>query len=177
VPLGASDVHALMSYHYAKMNKGPVKMMGHRCKDTSNSPSCKDVNAGAFHIVMTNMLALRKDGFAMDMDSAEQVWNQPVYGFSSEVLMTRQPTRGSAEGTVKEVQVKTSLKFIIEEKPSWETPKVSARSNKYIYWLELDSEDKIIGGSWEDDHPDFLWTQSKSEFSGEWAILNEMIAP
>jgi hypothetical protein len=51
-------------------------------------------------------------------------------------------------------------------------------TRKYVYWLDVNSKDEIIGGSWESkDRPDFLWVKPKANFTGKWAALNEIYSP
>ena len=81
-----------------------------------NRNECKDTNAGAFHIVIANQIAHMDEGFIVDVTRDAEVWNQAVQGFDVKEIETKEPSAGSAEGTVKEVVVEqkctTLLKYI-----------------------------------------------------------------
>jgi len=54
-----------------------------------NVSSCADLNAGAFHVLVANMLSRNiASGFVGDRDRGLQVWNQPIYKFVSQVSST-----------------------------------------------------------------------------------------
>jgi hypothetical protein len=50
-------------------------------------------------------------------------------------------------------------------------------SKKYVYWLDLDKDNNILGGDWKsDDRPDFLWVKYKPEgFEGTLSRLPELL--
>ena len=109
VPIGASDIKALLAMHEAYNYKGEkFAFAGRRCKvkgkvtgeadnrdhpsdrnfpslDLAESPDCKDVNAGAFHVIISNMLGLHGKGFVADIDRFNDVWNQPIVGYKTEI--------------------------------------------------------------------------------------------
>ena len=75
------------------------------------------------------------------------------------------------------------MAYTTEVAHSWEGDTASAphgwrsgTSYKYYrYWLELDENDSIIGGSWvSEGRPDFLWTQKVPEFYGYFERLKEL---
>ncbi|MEC7181435.1 MAG: hypothetical protein VXW15_01885, partial [Bdellovibrionota bacterium] len=68
-----------------------------------NRDECKDTNAGAFHIVIANQIANMDESFIVDVTRDSEVWNQAVQGFDVKEIETKEPSEGSAEGTVKEV--------------------------------------------------------------------------
>ena len=176
IPFGASDVHALYSYYYGKVKIGGTKMMGSRCGTDSTTPACKDVNAGAFHVVLGNLIGLQQKSFVLDVTQTAEVWNQPAHSYSSTVMEEREPTAQAAVGTVKEVKVKTRFKYVLEAGSSWTGsmgPSVTYRD--YIYWLELNDVGEIIGGSWEGKHPDFLWVGTKAKLWGKFSTLKKLL--
>ena len=199
VPLGSSDIKGLLSYYYANFDdsgyskeeaKGMknIGYIGKSCRgikkflfDFDGSCGDNDVNAGAFHIVITNELGLRHKAFAMDRDPSPQVWNHPVVGYEMKVLNvnTSDLSKKATKGTVKEVTVETTVKLVNElyntedkdlEDDHHSAPQYQALGKGkqhyltlvYKYILELDSRDQVIGGEWTDDnetHPDLLWKQ------------------
>ncbi len=48
-------------------------------------------------------------------------------------------------------------------------------NESYRYYLELDSNQKIIGGKWvSSERPDFLWRQEPPTFTGYFAGVAEL---
>lgn len=186
VPFGSSDVKALLSYFegVVRANAGS-RMMGVRCNvelgenTVGRSPECRDTNAGAFHVFLTNQLGIKRVSFAFDQTVDSQVWNQPAISYSTKILSDQPPSTGAARGTVREVNVQTELRFALEIQPMWD-PVVGTRnqleeSKTYKYRLELDAEGNIIGGEWlQADRPDFMWLPVKGTFLGYWAGLGSV---
>ncbi|MEC7183587.1 MAG: hypothetical protein VXW15_12790, partial [Bdellovibrionota bacterium] len=102
------------------------------------------------------------------------------------------PSRGADPRTVKEVVLKTEV-FYIDEEPHSEVNKLvdfyeneldedgekglmyGYNVDDYEYALELDSKDRIVGGSWISyDRPDFIWKQEKPKFSGYFRNLKKI---
>jgi len=83
------DLEGLMSLAYGE--RLPTKFLSTRCntKDSATDTSgrvlageCRDMNPGSFHVVASNMLGLRQQGFVYDRTWDSEVWNQPVRGFT-----------------------------------------------------------------------------------------------
>jgi len=176
-----SDIKALLMTLYDKTN---AKMLGGRCNAKTiehdangavNDPACKDVNAGALHVILTNFLGLHDQALIEDRTANFEVWNQPVYGYHvsklDEVDIARANACIGATGdsyapnshAVKLYEVKTTVQYIYEGWPS--TSPIGMSNNigtdTYHYILEVDDRGKIIGGEYcsesKDRHPDFLW--------------------
>lgn len=188
IPFGSDDIKALLSYYYAFHHEtDSTHQMGLRCffgRWMGGAKGCEeDLNAGAFHIVMTNMLGLRKEGFVADIDRYKEVWNQPVVAYSSKVLVDNIPkSKKASELAVKEMKVATDFFYVDEvDHPTWniihgtKDQHISKRS--YVYRLEIDARGNIVGGEWEsDDRPDFLWNREKAtEFEGILYRLPELL--
>ena len=144
------------------------------------SLACRDVNAGSFHLVMANLIGKQGKGFIIDMTRDLEVWNQPVVSYQSEILATYQfedlenlkqeldlpPERQMSPVTHKVVKVRTDMKIVSEISPVFEkSTDNNLISIIYEYYLEIDREGLIVGGTWIDqpygsgrDRPDFLWT-------------------
>jgi hypothetical protein len=166
---------------------------------------CSDINAGAFHIALTNEIGIRKRGFAVDRDPDTQVWNHPVVGFESKVVgvKTRDLSKDKTPGTIREVTMETTMKFVNElyssHAPGEENDRnVAPRYEplgpgnqhygtlNYRYVLELDSADRIIGGEWDKNssYPDFIWRQAfdpeglgrdTKNFKDDWTLLDAIV--
>lgn len=176
VPFGSADVKALLSYYYANVN-APTTQIGLRCNFgqwTGGKRECtEDLNAGAFHIVMTNMLAMKHEAFIMDVDRWKEVWNQPVVGFRSRVISDWQrPSRGAAARAVSELKFATEIWYVEEDEPSWYpdfgTENQVFAKKEYVYRVEVDANGNIVGGAWESaERPDFIWNMKRVQsFNG-----------
>lgn len=199
IPFGSSDIKALLTMAIHLGPSGNVDFLGQRCntkfseleeklrsEDLSeeevvrakNAANCRDTNAGAFHLVLTNEVGLDSKGFIVDITRDFEVWNQPVEGYES-VIVSRQEGAhdGAAPETVEEVEIETTLFYTTEIHHSYDkvvTP-YSTQSAMYRYRLELDENGDIIGGEWlSDDRPDFLWRQEVTEFSGFFGDLKKI---
>jgi len=188
IPFGSSDIKALLSYYYAFYAEDEsTHQVGLRCffgRWMGGARGCnEDLNAGAFHIVMSNMLGLRGEGFVADIDRFKEVWNQPIVAFESEITSPRlAPSEFAAKNTVYELRIKTKLFYVDEsDENSWQSvfgtnqQKISARQLQYR--IELNREHKIIGGTWEsEERPDFLWNRDKAKhFKGLFYRLPELL--
>jgi hypothetical protein len=173
IPFGASDVKALLSLYTGQFAQVETKFLASRCdKDITNdpqaamSPECRDTNAGAFHLVLANLLGIKKQGFVADVTRDRAVWNQPVSGFRSTIVsdqMGRSP--GAALRTVREVVVQTEMFYGVEVQAQWNSGVTMSRSTAYNYRLEIGVLGEIVGGEWlGDERPDFLWSKSLPQF-------------
>ncbi len=85
-------------------------------------PACRDTNAGAFHLVLTNLMGLQKKSFGVDVTRDAEVWNQAAAKYSSVVKNTftgSQISKGASVGTEKEVLIETRFFYTTEEAPAW----------------------------------------------------------
>jgi hypothetical protein len=201
VKFGASDVKALLTFflHYDKTAAN--FFLGGRCNTNFeelrtelrngditqeeydrqvNTMKCRDTNAGAFHMVLTNQVGLLNEGFIVDVTRDLEVWNQAVHEYSTRIVKeTKGASKGAARGTVKEIEVITKMHYTVEVDAEWSmVPADNYRAesiNTYHYRLELNKKDEIIGGEWiSEDRPDFLWKQTVPEFSGFFKQLEEI---
>jgi hypothetical protein len=206
VPFGASDVKALLAMHEAYNYKGEkFAFAGRRCKvngkvegesderdppahrafpssELANSPDCRDVNAGAFHVIISNMIGYMGQGFVADIDRFNDVWNQPIVGYKAHIVKEENVDGlHNAMGISRRVRVK--LDMIYGEELKFYTPELAAEGHqnfvsklpvtltphqkfltrKYEYILELNSAGNIIGGEWiSQTRPDFMWIYARS---------------
>lgn len=187
VTFHVGDLEALLIAAY---NRTPADMIGGRCnrggsdeeyqveRDETGRPinnECRDTNAGALHVIMTNYLGRMNRPFAEDRTYDYQVWNQPVVEYevtkmeeisieqAHELLNTTGDTYVYNEDAVKLYDVNASLTYITESHASTTPADTSRfeRTDRYSYILEVDAEGKIIGGEYygstRSSHPDFLW--------------------
>ncbi len=196
VSLGSSDVKALLVYFLAETDAKQY-FLGTRCevdlKELTKSyhegtlpysdfiaelDKCSGVNPGAFHIVISNQIGLRGEGFIADVDPGPEVWNQPIFAFESELLENYpEVSKDAAPGTTSMIKIRTRMDYIQETPQSWEMSQDGDGDNYkvYDYRLELDSKGRIIGGLWlSDEHPDFLWKQSAPKFKGDFKLVKKI---
>jgi ankyrin repeat protein len=207
IPFAASDIKALLTFFiHLEQQKSylSTRYLGSRCfidfhiykekfengeiteeeyQNAINSRSCEDINAGAFHVALTNQIGILNEGIIADIYRESEVWNHPIYWYESRVVGERKLAANS-EGVVKEIEVITKIKHAFFTDPSW-YPYVTHNQSplleelygkkKYHYILEVDSLNKIIGGKWiSQNYPDFVWKQRPPVFKGHFTMLGEI---
>lgn len=205
VPFGSSDVKALLAMHEAFNFGGKFAFVGLRCKasgkvegegderdrnpnpplpEIANAPDCKDTNAGAFHVVIANMLGILGKGFVADIDRYGDVWNQPLAGYQVSDVKEEQVLPEHRDRGI-ERRVHVSMKMIYGEELKFYTRELEAAGNRnfvsklpvtntpaqkflsknYEYIVELDSRGIVIGGEWiSQTRPDFMWMYERRAF-------------
>lgn len=182
VPFSSADIKALLSFYYAfGFEVNTTNQMGRRCESGSlrtNDENCfEDLNAGAFHIVLTNKLGILNESFIVDNQRLREVWNNPIRSYKSQILAQLRPLSESAPGTVSVVKVKTMITYVESIRPQWQTTLGTKhqqyRNTYYEYYLDLDEYDQIIGGKWiSKERPDFIWQKRRpARFAG---LLSEL---
>lgn len=171
VPFGSADIKALLSYYYAyPYQVANTYQLGRRCYNgrfRMNEDCKKDLNAGAFHIVLTNRIGLENKGLIADMNRYEQVWNHPLMKYQVKILSDSRGRRSSsAPGTARLVKVQTKVTYVDESPNFWEplngTSQHRLLSENFRYLLELNAYGQIIGGEWiSGRRPDFLWLKAR----------------
>lgn len=158
--------------------------------------ACNDTNAGAFHLVVANMMGVQQKSFGVDVTRDAEVWNQAAASYSSRVLKTFSGSDLSPEaapGTVKEHLIETEFLYTTEEMPavsrfgdnkSLRKHHVAAgdvyqegnrKYKAYRYRIELDKMDRIIGGSWvSEERPDFIWGTGNFVWSSEFSDIEDI---
>lgn len=184
IPFGSSDIKAMLSYYYAYHHKvSTTNQMGRRCM-TGVGPGCSnDLNPGAFHIVLTNKLGLEKTSFVADVEGGRQVWNHAVTKYVSTIVNDNMSAGvTSARGTVRRIQVKTVMTFVLKIKENSWYPTNGTEDHvdevrNYEYTLELDAQGKIIGGEWiSKARPDFLWNMETAQsFNHPYSRISELL--
>jgi hypothetical protein len=204
VPFGSSDVKALLAMHESYNYGGKFGFVGKRCRatgkvpgegderdrttayppmDQANADNCRDVNAGAFHVVISNMLGFLGKGFVADIDRFNDVWNQPITNFSinsaAEIAVMDEDRVRGVERKVRIELVMTygeELKFytnllastgmlnFVSKMPVTMTPHQKFLSKDYSYIIEINQAGHVIGGEWiSETRPDFLWMYERAK--------------
>lgn len=187
VPFGSGDVKALLAYAQGVVYFPAVKVLGQRCEvdfsarpELRHSASCRDTNAGSFHLILTNLVGRSGQTVIADLSRGSEVWNFPIYAYSSRELYRQPASIGAAPTTASEVIVETDVYYITEiEQPTWD-PLIDSRSIAtekvvYQYAIELDGLGRIIGGRWiSNEFPDFVWVQEKADFRGYYGEIESI---
>ena len=179
IPFGSSDIKALVSYYYAYIHQvQDTQQIGRRCPRGSRwfnwDRDCKnDLDAGSFHVVLTNKAGKRNQSFMVDIERYKEVWNHPVVGYETTILGEREPERDEMEEARKVIKVQTKVRYVNGSRentwtPVRGTPHQRTTTRNYSYNLFLNERDEIIGGEWKSgDRPDFLWTMGAApKFQG-----------
>lgn len=186
-PLYISDIKGLGTLLFSN-GRVTTRFVGGRCntKDPDQDdgrtvdPDCRDTNPATWHLSVVNQIALSKRSFVMDATYDYEVWNQPVvaYRYHYYEPHTKRKAESVEEGKKliadfsddprKKFRAKNAKAVIgivmdvtygIENgasRSSWRQP--LTRTVRYLYDLELDAEDNIVGGEWyHKNYPDFLW--------------------
>jgi hypothetical protein len=165
------DLKAIVSRQYADARVDNY-FLGGRCndehveRDSSGRvlrSECRDSNPGSLHLTLADYIGKQGKGFVADVELGAQVWNQPIVGYSASFSNERYLSQDrnynyAAPGTAKLVDVRLSLKYLVESNPTKDRSAPNLDTMDLAYTLELDSAGYIIGGEWiSDARTDFLW--------------------
>lgn len=175
-----SDIKALLSYFHAKKSMKRAVRAGKRCKKNPGEfmwawekKACSDINAGEFHVLVSNYVGLMSKSLIIEAERYEAVANHPLEGYSYDIYGTEQTEYGTR------YWIGMSIKFPTVSAPYFDpivgTSRDFSFGRNYQYYLDVDSEGNIIGGEWiTKDRPDFIWTQEKTQFWGYWQGIGEL---
>lgn len=108
------------------------------------------------------MLGSQNSGFVIDRTRSVQVWNQPVFAYTSSVDHSN-PTNPT---------VSMIISYGKETSPNYKPHDTYVYNETYTYTLELDGSGNIVGGEFlQWDRTDFAWMTQVNQFSGYWAAL------
>ncbi len=183
IPFTSSDIKALLAYYVGRISDAGVNFVGTRCTMKSGpakifgAKRCGDVNAGAFHIVLTNQIGKRQQGFISDLDQFKEIWNYPIIAYKYD--RSNVYKKGSKNLVDIHMTIKTKNDEINPQPlPMLHTNKNTPVFYEYWYTLELSNDGRVVGGDWdkESNRPDFLWTRgSNHSFEGKWASLKSIL--
>lgn len=196
VPFGSTDVKALMSYDVSINQKagelGSV-FVGKYCVSPwgmgLGTANCKDINPGAFHVIVANQIGLKQESFAVDIDPTKETWNQPVTGYEFEIRGTQKVDNGTGYIVHAKFKYAEDDPESDEERANiytWEPTVGTLRYNGGVmeldYALEVDYSGRITGGEWlgasQRNHPDMFWMPTnKIKWTPEFSFLNKIYTP
>ena len=99
VTFDVSDIKALLTMEYDKVSSYFIGSRCNRILDEEKAEriglptierdetgrvtnqECRNVNAGTFHVILTNFIGLMERSVIMDKDFEYEVWNQPITGY------------------------------------------------------------------------------------------------
>jgi hypothetical protein len=176
----ASDIKALISYYYAKVNYKNGKQVGMRCSANKDVGPCGDVNPGSFFIILANRMGFEGKTFIADTDRLNEVWNHVPVNYKTNIYSEQEPGRNSARGTVKRLHMDVLINYAAAIKPQFDavigTDKADYLGQIYEFYLDIDAQNNIIGGEWlKDISPDFLWIREQEELMGDWRNLETLL--
>ncbi|MBC7533266.1 MAG: hypothetical protein H7318_16975 [Oligoflexus sp.] len=189
IPFGSSDIKALLtrfvSQHSLADEGVETRSLGGVCRLDSDSfrrvleartiapdswkelkfEDCFSINAGAFHLALTNLLGLRQESFILDPVLDQEFTHFPVVSFKSESL----GTAVEDDNHHQNLQIKTLVSYIVPSPSSSSKNKApSLRSSTYRYTIELDEAGDIVGGTWlGQDAPQVAWMQNRPKFTAD----------
>lgn len=129
--------------------------------------SCRDLNPGTYHILLTNYLGLQGKSFVENRTIGDTVWSLPVSGYR---ILKMEPLLETELLLYKKQNVRQSSSMAVEVEVAYGDYTV-----RQSYILDLDAKGRITGGKWthesqgdqESEFPDFIWTPGtpkKSKF-------------
>ncbi len=173
VRFGSGDLKALATWYY-----GQRTFTHSQYQAAFIGENEKGMNPAALHLLLVNLTWNSGQSFVVDTAFGKSVWNYPVAGFKLTTYASGPATGEAAAYAAKEVFVKTTVYFMGTSNPT-EDPLGSKAdefltTRQYNYRLELDANDKIVGGSWasSSDRPDYAWIlKGQIPFEGDYALL------
>lgn len=118
------------------------------------------INPGTLHVILANWLGRCQHPVAMDSTLGKEVWNYPIYAFSS-------TSAKRMEG--KQVEVKLNVAYVISTNHEYERSPRMKRVKSFHYLLDLDDDGRIEGGRYYSDSSqlDMLWTPLRPAPGGQ----------
>jgi hypothetical protein len=165
IPFGSSDVKGLMSYAAEFHFSRNTVQVGRKCttanpQNPTQTEACADVNAGALHVILSNQIGIDKTPFITERDPGTPIWQQPTFGYEFHLLGSAPSGVAGAHGE----EVHAILYYTDDPNESyWNpvlgTPEFHSNQITMDYILDLDKNERIVGGSWMpgSDHPDYVW--------------------
>lgn len=109
------------------------------------------INPGLLHVVLTNWIGRSSHPVAMDSTLGKEVWNYPIYAFSS---------TSAKRANGQQVDVRLNVTFAVSTNQEYTRSPRLKRVKSFHYLLDVDEEEKVTGGRYYSDSErvDILWT-------------------
>lgn len=117
------------------------------------------MNPGLMHLILANWIGKGSHPLGMDSAVGKEVWNFPVYGYSSSIAK-----RGE-----RQFEVRTNIGWVnMLQQEYHRAPRNNAVKHLH-YMLYVDSVGRIIGGDYmyDSDHIDMMWAPLHLEQGGK----------
>ncbi|MBA3547393.1 MAG: hypothetical protein H0T76_12975 [Nannocystis sp.] len=201
-----ADIKALASLlwaHNATLSRFAGGSNSNNSSDPQRGTHAMGINPDTFHLALVNQLGVARRSFIIDATHDYEIWNQPLqayrYAYFNPQTLRSASTLADARvpiaafdrdhfsgqrgpDTAAVVGVMMEVTYVRESIPIHNMDSASRdplRTVRYLYDLELDRADDIIGGEWyTHKHPDFLWspaagarahTPADTVIQGTWA--------
>jgi hypothetical protein len=180
--------------------------------------NCFAINPRTFHLVFTNQIGLNDKSFVFEPQVDNEIWNHPTSGFEyiyyhpvTKIIGTLEESKISVADAklvtnvpfltfaltkinpiaTSIVAVKLTVYYIVENSPTTsDIPTAENEKNTdYLYYLELDAGNNVVGGEWRFNtpHPNYIYGPRENDevlnpedkiintFSGNPAELTRML--
>lgn len=172
VVFGPEDLKALLGEAFFESK---AEFIGLRCNNLIRGKTlsgryldstCRDVNAGSFHLAVTNLIGMYQKPIVIDTSASNVIWNAPIRSFRilEEEIVSAEEANDlirHAFGDNSVYRYNDQAVHFVRVKMRVEYVYTKLERIDYRYVLELDAAGNIIGGEWLDGskttHPDFLW--------------------
>ncbi len=162
------DIKAMLVEKWQGVDR--VTLVGGRCNDTPATdaqgritrPACRDINPGALHVVLGNMLGLRREPLVLDITAGDQVWNYPAVSYRAtlervDLATANALTQGSGNGGYAWDPEATQFM-----KVHMVVGLARGHGDMVLDYILEGKNNQITGGEWigasKTTHPDFAWT-------------------
>lgn len=145
-----ADIKALLAEIYMYCDAEPL----------GGDDDDESINPGTLHVILANWLGRCQHPIAMDSALGKEVWNYPIYAFSS-------TSAKRMEG--KQVEVKLNVAYATSTNREYERSPRMKQVKSFHYLLNLDDEGKVVGGRYFSDSSrlDMLWAPLKPAPGGQ----------
>jgi hypothetical protein len=180
ISFGSSDLKALLAHYYGRVFRFNDTLVGENCAVPSPSDPdvrCRDVNPGAFHLLLANLVGREKKNFIADMTWDLTAWNHIVTAYHARVIEEVEPGPSASRKAKKALKIGNIVTYLGVADPTDERHQSASLSRRvYLeYVLELDADGAIVGGEWiTQDHPDLAWTARLFAPRDYWAALGRL---
>ncbi len=130
---------------------------------------CRDTNPASIYLAVTNILGKNKIPFGIDADAGSHVWNYPIY---QATINEQRMVDKSEANTLLGVDAGSDYLFN-DDAVNFAYVKLTLQESHSMTLemiLELDAENKVIGGEWvggsKTSHPDFIWMAMGADTTG-----------
>jgi hypothetical protein len=99
------------------------------------------LDAATFHAIITNWVGRGSHSIGMEADPGKEKWNYPIYAYAT------------SHGRIsdRQVEVKMNIAYAKDSRGEFQQSPLYTNQKYFHYYLNLDDEDKIVGGNFYRD--------------------------